>query len=175
MKSLISLAAMCVLAACSNSPSPTETSSTKNDTATSTGYQKPGAAVELRYQWLAKPEVGQTGKLKMEFVGAAVKNGLNVRVDAEPALQLAGGKKSLVLQHSKSQSLSVSNDVDVAVIQDGKSYINVFVESGEGETKLGRAFAIPVVVGADTLKTEPANIVTQQDGSKVIELPAESR
>lgn len=175
MKMLMLFGCVLALSACAaEDPTSVPTNDSVVTKKAAPAYQKPGAPVELRYQWLQKPGVGSAGRLQLTLIRHSdTAMMVNLRPDAQ--LQMSNNKQAS-FSVQKSVSGPMTEVVDVVPVAEGLHYLNVFVETGSGDGRRTRAFAIPVQVGKVSEKAlAHPYLVEQDDGSKIIELPAESR
>lgn len=175
MKSIVLIGVILACAACSSENAVNQAESPSKVVASS-HYLKPGASAEISYRWVQKPGVGSPGKLELTVFSRSPNAKLDIELNADAGLQLAGGSKQANYQWQKNGEGPMLQTLDVTPIQEGLHYLSIIIHSTiEGETR-ARAFAIPVQVGAVSEKTmQHPYLVEQQDGSKIIELPAEER
>lgn len=176
MKTLVLIGVALALTACHADTTSHTTSAKPEKVVASAGYQKPGAGAEVSYRWLQKPGVGSPGQLELTVTSRSADAELDIELKTDSALQLAGGNKQARFQWHKSGDAPMLQKLDVTPSTEGLHYLNVIIHSTvNGETR-GRAYAIPVQVGAVSEKAmQHPYLVEQQDGSKIIELPAEQR
>ena len=177
MKSLLmfSVLALCACTTQDSTPSMDTKPSTKSTA--NVEYQKPGASVDMKYEWLQKPVVGAPSKLKLEFQSGSGTplTTSSITITADQNVQLSGNIKGGVLQVQKNNSGVMTQTIDVTTATEGLYYINVFVETENQGEKRSRAFAIPVQTGSSSKPSKHPTIVQQDGEPAVIELPAEKR
>ncbi|QGX40142.1 hypothetical protein [Permianibacter aggregans] len=173
MKTLLLLSVFLFVSACDAGQ---KSEGAINHKSPTVAYLKPGAAAELSYSWLQKPGVGSPGKLELTVISRSPDATLDIELNTDSGLQLAGGSKQASYHWQKGHGGPMVQTLDVTPSSEGLHYLNVIIHSTiEGETR-ARAFAIPVQVGAVSEKAmQHPYLVEQQDGSKIIELPAEER
>lgn len=177
MKYLLLFSALALSACSTQDSAPSANVESAKEAKSGSAYQKPGASVEMQYEWLQKPEVGAPSQLKLVFQSNSSQplTTSNITLTSDSNVQLRGDIKGGVLQVQKSHSGTMTQTIDVTAASEGLYYINVFVETEYNGEKRGRAFAIPVQTGGESKQKKHPNIVEQNGEPAVIELPAEKR
>lgn len=140
---------------------------------TSTGYQKPGAAVQFHHDYDGESDAGEGEAILLGFSEQYDAGVLTVTLEPEDGLQLLSGEAT--------QSFSLVGDerkemqVTLGAENDGRYYLNIFadVEDGSGNASK-RVFGLAFQVGA--VAKETATEVEMKEGSRgesLIMLPAE--
>lgn len=119
------------------------------------GDGKPGAAVELRYEFASKPEVGVPTEVEIAFVPRAGVDSLDATITGMEGITVAGNLKA----HFDSVAADKPYEHTVSLLPDraGVYYITVNVTTTLSGASIGRTFSIPFVVGtpAAQRKAEP--------------------
>lgn len=109
------------------------------------GNGKPGAAVEIRYDFGAKPSVGTPTELQIVFIPHAGVDSMDVAVSGMEGVTLSGAATAnfaeVEPQKQYTHTLSVLPD------RGGVYYLSVVVTTQIGNSNLSRTFSIPFVVG----------------------------
>jgi hypothetical protein len=109
------------------------------------GNGKPGAAVNIRYDFLAKPAVGTPTELQVAFIPNAGVDAMDVVFSGMEGLTLAGPLSASFasVEPAKPYLHTVSVLPDYA----GVFYLSVVVTTQIGNSNLSRTFSIPLAVG----------------------------
>jgi hypothetical protein len=147
------------LAACGSEPEPDAAATAANAAAQSAanpndpmarmakavGNGKPGAAVDIRYDFEAKPAVGTPTQLQIAFIPQAGVDAMEVVVRGMEGVTLAGPQSAnfaeVEPQKPYLHTLSVLPD------RNGVFYLAVVVTTQIGNQNLSRTFSIPFAVG----------------------------
>jgi hypothetical protein len=108
---------------------------------------KPGAAVELRYEVGASPEVGQPLVIDFGLAPQAASPVMRLMVATSAGLSLRQTTAPPVQRNVEAGS-EYWHQVVVVPEQEGAFSVSVIATLGEGEKSLARTFSIPVVVGS---------------------------
>lgn len=159
------IASMALLAACGSDPDPTATAPVaatqppeqaqpalpKADDATAkmaraVGGGKPGAAVDIKYDFLSRPEVSKPVELEVALIPNAGVDSMEATFSGMEGITLAGNLTasfgSVKAGEPYKHTLSVLPD------RNGVFYVTVSVNTKIGGATLGRTFSIPFVVGS---------------------------
>lgn len=109
------------------------------------GNGKPGAAVDIRYDFLAKPAVGTPTELQVAFVPNAGVDSLDAVISGMDGLTLAGPLTASFA--SVEPSKPYVHTVSVLPDRAGVFYLTLVVTTQIGNSNLSRTFSIPFVVG----------------------------
>jgi hypothetical protein len=144
------------LAACGSEPDPGAAAATAQPAqpavadpmarmARAVGNGKPGAAVQIRYDFASRPAVGTPTELQIAFVPNAGVDALEVVVSGMDGVTLAGtlGARFTDVEPSKPYLHTVS----VLPDRSGVFYLTVVATTQIGNQNLSRTFSIPFVVG----------------------------
>jgi hypothetical protein len=134
---------------------------------------KSAAAVDLKYDVLAKPEVGQTFDVELNFLARLPADSLEVEIGDMPGLTIVGERtlKFAKVGTHEPQKATVQVRADAA----GLYYLSVIAKMITQVQTESRAFSVPVVVG--TMPAAAQKPAPQQDstGQAVEPMPAKER
>lgn len=153
------------LAACGAEPNPDSAAANAAKPATApadpmarmaraVGSGKPGAAVEIRYDFASKPAVGTPTQLQIVFVPHAGVDSMEVAINATDGVTLSGPLSASFTEVEPSKPYQHS--VSVLPDHNGVFYISVVVTTQIGNSNLSRTFAIPFAVGNVPAQQKPA-------------------
>lgn len=131
---------------------------------------KSAAAVDLKYDVLAKPEVGQTFEVELRFLPRLPADSLEAQIGDMPGLTLLGERTLKFVKVGTSQPYKAR--VPVRADAAGLYYLSVIVKMTTQLQSDTRAFSVPVVVGtapAPARKPAPAKDAT---GRPIEPMPA---
>ncbi len=110
------------------------------------GDGKPGAAVDLRYDITAKPEVGVPTEVAIAFVPRAGVDALDATITGMEGITVAGDLKA---HFDKVQAGNAyEHKISLLPERTGVYYITVEVITTLGGAAVGRTYSIPFVVGS---------------------------
>lgn len=136
------------------------------------GDGKPGAAVDLRYDITAKPEVGVPTEVDIAFVPRAGVDALDATITGMEGITVAGNLKAHFdkVEAGKTYQHKISLLPETA----GVYYITVEVTTTLSGAAVGRTYSIPFVVGtpAAQRKADPPKDAT---GQAIESMKAEER
>lgn len=118
------------------------------------GNGKPGAAVEIRYDFASKPAVGTPTQLQIVFVPHAGVDSMEVAINATDGVTLSGPLSASFTEVEPSKPYQHS--VSVLPDHNGVFYLSVVVTTQIGNSNLSRTFAIPFAVGNVPAQQKPA-------------------
>ncbi len=144
------------LAACGSEPDPGAAAATAQPAqaaaadpmarmARAVGNGKPGAAVQIRYDFASKPAVGTPTELQIAFVPNAGVDSLDVVVSGMDGVTLAGTLSASFTDVEPSKPYM--HTVSVLPDRGGVFYLTVVATTQIGNQNLSRTFSIPFVVG----------------------------
>jgi hypothetical protein len=118
------------------------------------GNGKPGAAVEIRYEFRSKPAVGTPTEVQIALIPHAGVDTMNVLVSGMEGVTVAGAQTAdfAEIEPEKPYMHSVSLLPD----RSGIFYLSVMVTTQIGNQSLSRTFSIPFVVGNVPAQQKPA-------------------
>jgi hypothetical protein len=144
------------LAACGSEPEPGAAAATTQPAqaavadpmarmARAVGSGKPGAAVQIRYDFASRPAVGTPTELQIAFVPNAGVDAMEVFVSAMDGVTLAGPLSASFTDVEPSKPYM--HTVSVLPDRGGVFYVTVVATTQIGKQSLSRTFSIPFVVG----------------------------
>ena len=143
------------LAACGSEPEPGAAAATQPAQAAvadplarmarAVGNGKPGAAVQIRYDFASRPAVGTPTELQIAFVPNAGVDAMDVVVSGMDGVTLAGTLSASFTDVEPSKPYM--HTVSVLPDRSGVFYLTVVATTQIGNQSLGRTFSIPFVVG----------------------------
>ena len=118
------------------------------------GSGKPGAAVEIRYEFQAKPAIGTPTELQIAFVPHAGVDSMEVSVQGMEGVTLAGPLTASFTDVEPSKPYI--HTVSVLPDRTGVFYLAVVATTQIGNSNLSRTFSIPFAVGNVPAQQKPA-------------------
>jgi hypothetical protein len=138
-------------------PKPTVAAAPKDETATyarAVGDGKPGAAVNIRYEFSSKPSVGVPTELDVVFVPSAGVDSMDAKLGGMEGITLAG---ALIANFAPVEAgKSYHHKISVLPDRTGVFYITASVNTQIAGSALNRTFSIPFVVGNIAVQQKPA-------------------
>jgi hypothetical protein len=131
---------------------------------------KTTAPVDMQYDLLAKPELGQPFEVEMTFSARLPADKLEVEITEAPGLTIVGAKTAAFAPIEGGQSYS--SKVLVQGDNPGLYYIGVIAKMSTRVQAESRAFAIPVVIGDPPSAQKPAP-AKDATGQAVQSMPAQ--
>ena len=131
---------------------------------------KTTAPIDMQYDLLAKPELGQPFEVEMTFSARLPADKLEVEITEAPGLTIVGEKTAAFAPVERGQSYA--SKVLVKGDNPGLYYIGVIAKMSTKVQTETRAFAIPVVIG-DPLSAQKANPPKDSTGQAVQSVPAQ--
>jgi hypothetical protein len=181
----IPMATLAVLGACSSDPDPqaaapakgpakpTVAAAPNDETATfarAVGDGKPGAAVNIRYEFSGKPTIGVPTELDVAFVPSAGVDSMEVTLGGMDGITLAGPLTATF--NSVEAGKAYRHKVSVLPDRTGVFYVSASVNTQIAGSGLNRTFAIPFVVGQPVTQ-EKAAPAKDAKGESIKSMPAE--
>ena len=118
------------------------------------GNGKPGAAVQIRYDFMSRPAVGTPTELQIAFVPNAGVDSLDVVVSGMDGVTLAGTLSASFTDVEPSKPYM--HTVSVLPDRGGVFYLTVVATTQIGNQNLSRTFSIPFVVGTVPVQQKAA-------------------
>jgi hypothetical protein len=109
------------------------------------GNGKPGAALEIRYDFSAKPAVGTPTQLQIAFIPHAGVDSLDIVVNGMDGMTLSGPLSASFTDVEPSKPYL--HTVTVLPDRGGVFYLTVVATTQIGKSNLSRTFSIPFAVG----------------------------
>lgn len=131
---------------------------------------KPGAGVDLRYEILARPEVGVPFEVEIALVATADAETMNVAIAGMPGLTVTNNQVPAVT--GVTSGAVTSHKFTALADQAGVYYASVTVTTMLAGTTQARTFSIPVLLGQAQAaqKAEPAR---DASGQAIESMPAQ--
>jgi hypothetical protein len=166
------------LAACGSKPDPQTAQAQSRaapadpiaQMARAVGSGKPGAAVEIRYEFSGKPTAGTPNELQIAFIPHAGVDSMDIAINGMDGVTLSG-PQSASFAEVEPQKPYV-HTVSVLPDRNGVFYISVVVTTQIGNQNLSRTFSVPFVVGNAPAQQKPA---PQTDANGEAVQPAKAR
>lgn len=131
---------------------------------------KPGAAVDIRYDFKDKPAIGTPVELEIAFVPSAPAETLEATLKGMEGLSLSGALTATF--NNVQRGKPYMHTVTVLPETSGVFYVSASVSMTTGETSMGRTFAIPLVVG-DVPAQKKAEPMRDASGEAIEPMQAE--
>ncbi len=181
-------AALALLAACGSDPQPESAAAAaarsapaqsatpaKEDPtaqmARAVGNGKPGAAVDIRYEFMARPEAGKPIELQVALVPTAGVDAMDVAFSAMDGITLAGTLSASFNEVKAGEPYKHS--ISVLPDRNGVFYVTAAVNTQMGGASLAKTFSIPFVVGAAKPQQKPAAPAQDAAGQPVEPMQAQ--
>lgn len=181
----IPMATLALLGACSSEPDPQaatpKAASAKATVATApndetanfaraVGDGKPGAAVNIRYEFSGKPTIGVPTELDVAFIPSAGVDSMEVTLGGMEGITLAG--PLIATFNSVESGKAYRHKISVLPDHTGVFYISASVNTQIAGSGLNRTFAIPFVVGQPVTQQKAAP-AKDAKGESIKSMPAE--
>ncbi|MFL6547758.1 MAG: hypothetical protein ACJ8OJ_03640 [Povalibacter sp.] len=141
---------------------PAATDPTTDKMARAVGNGKPGAAVDIKYEFASKPEPGKPVQLEVALIPSAGVDSLDATFSGMEGITLAG-PLTANLSNAKAGE-PYKHSLSVLANRNGVFYITVSVNTQISGATLGRTFSIPFVAGNPAAAQEKPKLSTT-DGS----------
>lgn len=136
------------------------------------GNGKPGAAVDLRYDLLERPEVGKPLQLQLALVPGPGVSGMEVTFSGMEGISLSGGLTATFAEVKAGEVYK--HTLSVLPEHNGVFYVTASINAQVGGALAGRTYSIPFVVGsAAAVQKKPAVPVSDSTGQPVEAMQAE--
>ena len=134
------------------------------------GNGKPGAAVELRYEFSGKPTVGTPNQLQIAFIPHAGVDAMDIAINGMDGVTVSGQQFASFAEVEPQKPYV--HTVSVLPDRNGVFYLTVVVTTQIGNQNLSRTFSVPFVVGNVPAQQKPA---PQTDASGEAVQPAKAK
>jgi hypothetical protein len=131
---------------------------------------KTTAPVDMKYDLLSKPELGQPFEIELVFDARLPADSLDVEITEAPGLTIVGEKTARFSPIASGQSYT--SKVLVKGDNAGLYYIGVIAKMGTKVQTESRAFAIPVVIG-DPPSAQKSSPPQDTTGQAIKSMPAQ--
>lgn len=125
------------------------------------GSGKPGAAVDIKYEFASRPAVGKPVEIELALIPNAGVNSMEVVVSGMDGVTLAGNLSATFADVKMGQPYK--HQFSLLADREGVFYLTVAATTHIGGASMGRTFSIPFVVGTPAAKEKPA--APQQDAT----------
>lgn len=180
----VPMAGLTLLAACGSDPepeaaapapppAPTVAAAPADDTATfakAVSDGKPGAAVNIRYEFAGKPAVGTPTELDVAFIPNAGVDSLEATLTGMDGITVTGNLQ--VSFSAVEAGKAYRHKVTVLPDRTGVFYITVSVNTQIAGSSVGRTFSVPFVVGQPPTQQKPAP-AKDEKGEAIQAMPAQ--
>lgn len=126
-------------------PAPAPPADPTEKMARAVGNGKPGAAVDIKYEFAGKPEVGKPVQLEVALIPSAGVDSLEATFSGMEGITLAGPLSASIANPAAGEPHK--HAVSVLANTAGVFYVTVSVNTQISGVTLGRTFAIPFVAG----------------------------
>jgi hypothetical protein len=134
------------------------------------GTGKPGAAVDIKYEFLARPTVGKPIELDLALIPNAGVTALDIVVTGMEGVTLAGDLTAAFADVKAGQPYK--HKLSLLAQREGVFYLTVAATTQIGGASMGRTFSIPFVVGTPAAKEKPAAPAKDATGQAIESMPA---
>ena len=134
------------------------------------GNGKPGAAVEIRYEFSGKPTIGSPSELQIAFIPHAGVDSMEIVINGMDGVTLSGAQIANFADVEPQKPYV--HTVSVLPDRNGVFYLSVVVTTQIGNQNLSRTFSVPFVVGNVPAQQKPA---PQTDASGEAVQPAKAK
>jgi len=137
------------------------------------GDGKPGAAVDLHYEFAAKPEVGVPLELQLVLVPRVAVGSLSATIAGMDGVTVAGDLRPSF--ENVEPGKTYEHTVTLLPERAGVYYITVAVTSTIGGASVGRTFSIPFIADAQAPAQRKAEPPQDASGQPIESMKAEER
>lgn len=136
------------------------------------GNGKPGAAVDIKYEFAARPEPGKPVELEVALIPSVGVDAMTATFSGMDGITLAG---DLTVEYASVKAKEpYKHSISVLADRAGVFYITVSVDTAISGATLGRTFAIPFASGTVQAQQQKAGVpVTDATGQPVEPMKAE--
>jgi hypothetical protein len=117
------------------------------------GNGKPGSAVDIKYEFLARPEVGKPIEVEIVLIPSAGVDAMDATFSGMEGVTLAGTLNASFTEVKSGEPYQ--HRISILPDRNGVFYITVTVNTQIGGATLARTFSIPFVVGDATGQQKP--------------------
>jgi len=134
------------------------------------GGGKPGAAVEIKYEFQAKPEVGKPVQLDIALIPNSGVSAMDMTVAGMEGVSLTGTLTQTFTDVKAGEPYK--HQLTVLPQTTGVFYVTVTTTTHIGSATMGRTFNIPFVVGTELPQEKPAAPQKDATGQPIQPMPA---
>ena len=134
------------------------------------GNGKPGAAVEIKYEIMTKPEVGQPTDVEIALIPGAGVETIDATISGMEGVTVSG---QLTANYSQVEAgRAYKHTFSLLPERNGVYYLTVAVSTKMGGASLGRTFSIPLAVGNSPAQ-QKAEVKKDASGQAIEPMKAE--
>jgi len=134
------------------------------------GSGKPGASVDIKYEFQAKPEVGKPVQLDIALIPSSGVSAMDVIVAGMEGVSLTGTLTQTFTDVKAGEPYK--HQLTVLPQTTGVFYVTVTATTHIGSATMGRTFNIPFVVGTVPPQEKPAAPQKDATGQPIQPMPA---
>jgi hypothetical protein len=134
------------------------------------GNGKPGASVDIKYEFQAKPEVGKPVQLDIALIPSSGVSAMDVVVAGMEGVSLTGTLTQTFTDVKAGEPYK--HQLTVLPQTTGVFYVTVTATTHIGSATMGRTFNIPFVVGTVLPQEKPAAPQKDATGQPIQPMPA---
>lgn len=134
------------------------------------GGGKPGAAVEIRYEFLSKPEVGKPVEVELALIPNAGVSALDLVITGMDGVSLSGPLTETFSDVKAGEPYR--HKISVLPERTGVFYLTVAATTHIGAATMGKTFSVPFSVGNPPAAEKPAAPQKDADGQAIQVMPA---
>lgn len=151
-------------------PAPVATDPTAK-MARAVGAGKPGAAVDIKYEFLARPEAGKPMELEVALIPSAGVDSMDATFSGMEGITLAGNLTASFGAVKAGEPYK--HVLSVLPNSNGVFYVTVSVNTQIGGATLGKTFSIPFVVGNQPVQQKAKTPEKDATGQAIEPMKAE--
>jgi hypothetical protein len=134
------------------------------------GAGKPGAALDIKYEFQSKPEVGKPVQLDIALIPNAGVNSLDVTITGMEGVSLTGPLTQSFTEVKVGEPYK--HQLLVLPEHAGVFYVTVSATTHIGSATMGKTFSIPFVVGSPPVQEKPTAPEKDATGQPIQSTPA---
>jgi hypothetical protein len=139
--------------------------------ASAVGGGKPGAAVNIKYDFQAKPTVGKPVDVELALIPNVGVNSMDIVIGGMEGITLTGATNATFSDVQAGQPYK--HQISVMANREGVFYLTIATTTVIGSTSMGRTFSIPFVVGTPAPVQKPTPPPADATGQPVQAMPAQ--
>jgi hypothetical protein len=134
------------------------------------GSGKPGAAVDIRYEFKGKPAVGTPMDLVIAIIPSVGVDAMDAKISGMDGVGVTGAQMLNFAEVAPGKAYT--HRVTLLPDRSGVFYVTVTVTTQIGNSSLGRTYSIPFVVGSAQAAQKPAP-AKDANGQAIESMPAQ--
>lgn len=135
------------------------------------GSGKPGAAVDIKYEFLSRPAVGKPVEVELALIPNIGVASLDITVGGMEGITLAGNLTASFADVQAGQPYK--HQFSLLADRPGVFYLTVAATTQIGGASMGRTFSIPFVIGTPPPQEKPAAPPKDATGQPIHVMPAQ--